>query len=220
MTLSHKKYILLGAACCLLLPLLGCRARAPLPPHPYLGPGEPPYGRPHYRSGYRYRYYPGTQVYYDTSRNLYFYSSGGVWLSAPVLPGSIRIVPDHFVTIELDSPKPYEHHRKVLNRHPPGPNRQKNSKAIEKRRPRAEPYENPREERSRPQVKRDGKREESRASGKDDRKGREEESRKEKDSRGKRALAPEGGKSQKEKKEEVEEEEQSQNKKRPKAFWR
>ncbi|MFN2365587.1 MAG: hypothetical protein ABR523_03880, partial [Desulfurivibrionaceae bacterium] len=172
MTLGLKKNILLGATFCLLLPLLGCRARAPLPPHPYFwGPEEPPYGRPYHRSAYRYRYYPGTQVYYDTSRNLYFYISGGVWLSAPVLPGSIRIVPDHFVTVELDSPKPYAHHREILNRHPPGLSSQKNSRKVKKRRPRAKPYENPREERFRPKEKGDEKSQESRAPGKDYREG-------------------------------------------------
>jgi hypothetical protein len=154
MIISEKKIILLGAALFLLPAVGGCRVRPPLPPHPYvLAPGPPPHGR-YPRAGYRYRYYPRTQVYYDTSRSIYFYSSDGVWLSAPVLPGAIRIERDNFVTMELDSPKPYVRHRETLKRYPSGPRKEKQREENVRRRDRRDAKEVRKEERFRQEKER------------------------------------------------------------------
>ncbi|MDF1577056.1 MAG: hypothetical protein RQ753_04190 [Desulfurivibrionaceae bacterium] len=223
MNATGKKIILLGAVFCLLLPAAGCRGRAPLPPHPYfLGPGEPPYGRPHVRAGYRYRYYPGSEVYYDTSRNLYFYISGGVWLSAPVLPGSVWIDRDNFVTMEVNDPRPYFYHRDTLKRYPPGLVREKQREQAGEPRERPDTGRDRKVERSGPGEDRVKQRPAKNGPGENLREGRGKDRSEGPAAKGKRPLARKSKKTKKQQEEEArqEEEEAEKEKPRPRAIWR
>lgn len=81
--------------------------------------GPPPWAPAHgYRSKYRYRYYPGHQVYFDSVRAHYFWFSAGTWLSGPALPPAIVLPPTGFVTLGMDVPDPFKFHREVIMRFP------------------------------------------------------------------------------------------------------
>lgn len=82
--------------------------------------GPPPWAPAHgYRAKHQYRYYPESRVYYDTGRGVYFYYHNGDWQVSASLPGSVRIDIDKYVTLEMDSDRPYEYHHKVEERYPP-----------------------------------------------------------------------------------------------------
>jgi len=79
----------------------------------------PPHAPAHgYRAKHKYRYYPSCSVYYDAYRKLYFYLQGPNWRIAASLPHSIQLGSCGYVSIEMDSDKPYiyyeEHKRKYL----------------------------------------------------------------------------------------------------------
>ena len=81
-------------------------------------PHAPAYG---YRAKHTYHYYPQAQVYFDISRELYFYRIGEDWRVSATLPTALRVRLGDHVTIELDSDNPYyyfEHQKKM--KHPPG----------------------------------------------------------------------------------------------------
>jgi len=67
-----------------------------------------------------YYYYPSAFVYFDVNRKIYFYLADGAWIAAPVLPPTIVIRPDEFVTIELDVDRPYIYFNKHRTEFPPG----------------------------------------------------------------------------------------------------
>ena len=93
------------------------------PPH---GHGPPPWAPAHgYRAKYRYHYYPSSYVYYDLGRKLYFYYDGGNWQLSVSLPASIHIDIGDYVTLEMNTGKPYEYHSEVLKRYPPGHEKKK-----------------------------------------------------------------------------------------------
>lgn len=84
--------------------------------------GPPPHAKAHgYRAKYTYRFYPSAMVYYDVSRRAYFYLEGTTWRVSVSLPSGLRVQLGDFVTIEMDSDKPYlkfkEHKRKYLPGH-------------------------------------------------------------------------------------------------------
>ena len=96
------------------------------PPH---GHGPPPWAPAHgYRAKYRYHYYPSSYVYYDLGRKLYFYYDGGNWQVSVSLPSRIHIDIDDFVTLEMNTGRPYDYHSEVVKRYPPG-HEKKKSKA-------------------------------------------------------------------------------------------
>lgn len=105
---------------------------APPPPEetgPPRGHGPPPWAPAHgYRAKYRYHYYPSSYVYYDLGRKLYFYYDGGNWQVSVSLPASIHIDIGDYVTLEMDTGKPYNYHSEVVERYPPG-HEKKKSKA-------------------------------------------------------------------------------------------
>ncbi len=102
--------------------LAGCRVRRlPLPVPPPIVPRVSPYAKAPVRAAHhRYRYFPAHQVYFDTSRNIYFYFSNHAWFSAPVLPPHIHIDRDNYVVMELEGPKPHLYHKQTVKRYPPG----------------------------------------------------------------------------------------------------
>jgi len=83
--------------------------------------GPPPWAPAHgYRAKHRYRYYPGSRVYYEVDKGLYFYYRDGRWTASVSLPSVIRIDVDDYITLEMDSDRPYEYDEEVMRRYPPG----------------------------------------------------------------------------------------------------
>ena len=82
--------------------------------------GPPSHAPAHgYRAKHSYRYYRNEHTYYDTDRNLYFYLESGGWRIAASLPSHIKLSND-FVTVELETDKPYEHYEEHTEKYPPG----------------------------------------------------------------------------------------------------
>ena len=83
---------------------------APAPaPAPQGGPPPwaPAHGRRAKEASYRYYYYPAAGVYYNVSTRSYFYLNGGNWQVAMSLPSSIVIDTGDYVSLELDTDRPY-----------------------------------------------------------------------------------------------------------------
>jgi hypothetical protein len=53
---------------------------------------------------------------------VYFYE-GGRWEFSMSLPSSIHIDVDHYVSLEMDTDKPYRYHTDVVKKYPPGQNK-------------------------------------------------------------------------------------------------
>lgn len=71
-------------------------------------PGPPSHAPAHgYRKKVAYQYYPTVNVYYDQSRDVFFYLSGSKWEMAASLPSSIRIDLQEAVSLELETDQPY-----------------------------------------------------------------------------------------------------------------
>ncbi len=100
--------------CSMLFLMLGCystQVRAEPPPW------APAHG---YRAKHRHHYYPSSQVYFDTKRNLYSYYDGGKWQISAKLPGGISINVSDNIVLDMDTDKPYIHHAEIVKRYPPG----------------------------------------------------------------------------------------------------
>jgi hypothetical protein len=95
-------------------------------PHPedssvYRETGPPPWAPAHgYRAKYRYRYYPASRVYYEERSGVYFHYREGQWRMSASLPIEIRIDVNNFVSLEMNTNRPYEYHHEVVKRYPPG----------------------------------------------------------------------------------------------------
>ena len=71
-------------------------------------PGPPAHAPAHgYRKKYAYDYYPTANVYYDRSRQVYFYLAGRDWQMAVALPSTIRLNVSEAVSLELETDRPY-----------------------------------------------------------------------------------------------------------------
>lgn len=82
--------------------------------------GPPAHAPAHgYRAKHQYRYYPSRSVYYDTDRRLYFYLKGDGWEVGASLPSNLRVGLGESVSIELDTDKPYIHHKDHKKKYPP-----------------------------------------------------------------------------------------------------
>lgn len=91
----------------------------------YIGPGQgggpPPWAPAHgYRAKYRYHYYPDAAVYLDVSRGVYFHVQNGRWIAAASLPKSLASSLGTYVVLEMDTERPYEFHKEVIKKYPPG----------------------------------------------------------------------------------------------------
>jgi hypothetical protein len=81
--------------------------------------GPPAHAPAHgYRAKHKYRYYPSQSVYYDTGRGLYFYLKGDNWEVGASLPSSLRVGLGDYVSMELDTDKPYVHHKEHKKKFP------------------------------------------------------------------------------------------------------
>ena len=82
--------------------------------------GPPPHAPAHgYRAKHAYRYYPGSGVYFDINRNVYFYLAGDTWRMSVSLPHHIQMQINHYVAIEMDSDKPYTRFKEHCQKYPP-----------------------------------------------------------------------------------------------------
>ena len=82
--------------------------------------GPPAHAPAHgYRAKHQYRYYPSESVYYDKGRGLYFYLKGSNWEVGASLPSSLRMGLGDYVSMELDTDKPYVHHKEHIKKFPP-----------------------------------------------------------------------------------------------------
>ena len=89
-------------------------------PHEVKKGGPPPHAPAHgYRAKYKYRYYPSCSVYYDDHRGLYFYLEGPNWQVSASLPLAIQSRLGGYVSIEMDTDKPYIHHKEHKRKYPP-----------------------------------------------------------------------------------------------------
>ena len=84
---------------------------------------DPPAHAPAYghRSKRRYQYFPSAAVYHDGERGLYFYLRGSEWRIAVSLPADLRNRLGDFVTIEMDSDKPYIYNDQHKKQYSPEP---------------------------------------------------------------------------------------------------
>jgi len=82
--------------------------------------GPPPHAPAHgYRAKYSYYYYPGNEVYFDSSRGLYFYLSGKDWRVSASLPLGLQSNLGAHVIIDMNSDKPYTEHAAHKSKYPP-----------------------------------------------------------------------------------------------------
>ena len=97
-------------------------ARPPAQPAPsYVKQAPPPWAPAHgHRAKHVYRYYPSNSVYFDTGRGLYFYYRSGSWTASASLPGGLRINVNDYVTLDMDTARPYTYHRDIQKKYPPG----------------------------------------------------------------------------------------------------
>ena len=94
---------------------------SPAPPPPARKSGPPPWAPAHgHRAKYKYRYYPCCYVYHDIGRGVYFYLEGNRWRMSARLPSGIHIRYSDYVTIELETDKPYEYFSEHRKKYPPG----------------------------------------------------------------------------------------------------
>jgi hypothetical protein len=99
--------------------------------HPYKVKkhGPPPHAPAHgYRAKYEYRYFPANQIYFDPHRNLYFYLKGDSWKVAASLPRGISFTIENYVTLVMDTDKPYTQYEEHCRKYPPGQMKKKNKK--------------------------------------------------------------------------------------------
>jgi len=72
-----------------------------------------------WRAKHQYRYYPSASCYYDTGRNLWFYIEYGGWRVGAEIPVELKTRLGGFVTIGLDTDRPYEFYESHYRDYPP-----------------------------------------------------------------------------------------------------
>jgi hypothetical protein len=83
--------------------------------------GPPDHAKAHgYRAKHTYRYYPEAQAYYDIDSQAYFYLEGDNWQVSVSLPISLKAKLGDYVTIGMDSDKPYTQFEEHRTSYPPG----------------------------------------------------------------------------------------------------
>ena len=103
--------------------------------HKHKHNGPPAHAPAHgYRAKHQYRYYSSCKVYHDTGRGLYFYLKGDNWEVGASLPSHLKEGLGEFVTIELDTDKPYVHNEEHIKNYPPKNSQRKKQKKMAKNR--------------------------------------------------------------------------------------
>jgi hypothetical protein len=91
------------------------------PPHQVNRHGPPPHAPAHgYRAKYEYRYFPTNKLYFDPQRKLYFYLDGDSWKVGASLPSGMSLSVENYVTLVMDTDKPYTQHDVHSHKYPPG----------------------------------------------------------------------------------------------------
>jgi hypothetical protein len=91
--------------------------------------GPPAHAPAHgYRAKHHYRYYPSCYVYFDVSRKCYFYLSGDSWKVSASLPVHMRVQLGNYVSIEMDTDRPYTKFKEHKKKYPPGQLKKKKKK--------------------------------------------------------------------------------------------
>jgi hypothetical protein len=132
-SVMHRKILcgiwFLVPAILLFVSLSGCKTAAgisigntpPAPAPAYEEEGPPPWAPAHgNRAKHIYRYYPYHRIYFDEKAGVYFYLINGKWQMSVSLPSSILITVNDFVTLDMDTDKPYKYDNEVVKRYPPG----------------------------------------------------------------------------------------------------
>lgn len=126
---SMRSNFLLFIGLCIFLMTIGCqgtRVAVVKEPSPAASPaykkgGPPPWAPAHgYRAKYKYRYYPSSGVYFEIGRGVYFYYRDGRWKASVSLPSNLHLNFKEYISLEMDTDKPYEWHHEVIKRYPPG----------------------------------------------------------------------------------------------------
>jgi hypothetical protein len=105
------------------VPLSGCLMTTGMPTG-NTSQGPPPWAHGS-RAQHHYRYYPYYSIYFDEQRGVYYYLSDARWQMSVSLPSYIQITVNDFVTLDMDTDKPYEYHNDVVKRYPPGQEKKK-----------------------------------------------------------------------------------------------
>lgn len=101
----------------------------PEPSPVYKKGGPPPWAPAHgFRAKHRYRYYSSSRVYYEKERGSYFYYKDGKWRISVSLPSSIQIDVNDYITLDMETDKPYEWDHEVTKKYPPGQLKKKNKR--------------------------------------------------------------------------------------------
>lgn len=80
--------------------------------------GPPPWAPAHgRRAKHMYRYYPASQVYFDSGRGLWFWLQGSDWAFGASLPAGIG-PRGAYVTLGMDADRPYQYHHDVIRYYP------------------------------------------------------------------------------------------------------
>ncbi len=67
-----------------------------------------------------YAYYYDVEVYYQPVTKIYWWYSGGVWVSGPRLPLTFVLREDARVMVNLNDTEPWKQHEFVRKQHPHG----------------------------------------------------------------------------------------------------
>jgi len=72
-------------------------------------------------SSFTYRYYPAVFVYMDPARKLYFFPENKKWKTALKIPARFKLKTRKYVTLTLDTPKPFTLNKAHRLKYPPPP---------------------------------------------------------------------------------------------------
>jgi len=100
---------------------------------PVVKHGPPPHAPAHgYIAKHMYYYYPEAYVYFDISRQVYFFLEGDRWRMSVSLPHSVYVRLGDHVAIEMNSDKPYTQFHSHKKKYPPGQLKKKKKWAKKK----------------------------------------------------------------------------------------
>ncbi len=73
-------------------------------------PWAPAHGHRAKKARHHYYYYPDSGVYMNVNTGGYFYLNGGTWQVAMTLPSTVRFDVSNYVSLELETDRPYLYH--------------------------------------------------------------------------------------------------------------
>lgn len=82
---------------------------------------------------YHYQYYPEAEVYFVPETKVYWWSTGGTWVSGPQFPQGTVL--GSVVRLDVDAQEPWHHHEIIVKQHPRrGHGKEKNEEKREEKR--------------------------------------------------------------------------------------